>query len=53
MWWFDPAARSFTPAGRLPRPLADTAVATDGVTGYLVGGESPWVTDRVVRLRLR
>ena len=48
-----PRRRSFAPAGRLPRPLADAAVASDGETGYLVGGESPAVTDRVVRLRLR
>ncbi|NYD40864.1 kelch repeat-containing protein [Nocardioides panaciterrulae] len=57
MWWFDPSSRRFTPAGRLPRPLADTAVLTDGLTdgltAWLVGGESPSLTDRVVRLSLR
>ena len=56
MWWFDPATRRFTPAGRLPTPLADSAVAAAGGSpplAYLVGGESPSVTDRVVRLALR
>ena len=52
MWWFDPATRRFEPAGRLPRPLADSAVIADGNTAWLVGGESPSVTDRVVRLGL-
>ena len=53
MWWFDPGTRHFTPAGHLPAPLADSAVATDGDVAYLVGGESPSVTDRVLRLSLR
>jgi N-acetylneuraminic acid mutarotase len=53
LWWFDPATRSFTLAGRLARPLADAAAVSEGDSGYLVGGESPAVTDRVVRLRLR
>ena len=49
-----PRDRRFSRAGRLPVPLADTAVAVvGGDRGYLVGGESPLVTDRVVRLRLR
>lgn len=53
MWWFDPSSRRFTPAGRLPRPLADSAVIVTGRTAWLVGGESPSVTDRVVRVALR
>ena len=53
MWWFDPSTRRFTPAGHLPTPLADTAVLADGDTAWLVGGESPSVSDRVVRLSLR
>lgn len=53
MWWFDTATHRFTPAGRLPRPLADSAVIAQGNTAWLVGGESPSVTDRVVRLTLR
>lgn len=58
MWWFDPRRRTFTPAGRLPYPLADTAVAlpapgdrADARTAYLVGGESPRFERRVIRLR--
>jgi N-acetylneuraminic acid mutarotase len=53
MWWFDPASRSFTRAGRLPRPLSDSAVAVGPDGAYLVGGESPSLTDRVVRVVLR
>jgi len=53
MWWFDPAARTFTRAGRLPTPLADSAVATAGGSAYLVGGETPAFSDRVVRLSYR
>ncbi|GCD92252.1 hypothetical protein NLS1_42580 [Nocardioides sp. LS1] len=53
MWWFDPRTRRFSPAGRLPTPLADSAAAVDGDVVYLVGGESPSVTDRVVRIALR
>ena len=44
----------FTRAGRLPTGLADaTPVAADARTAYLVGGETPALTDRVVRLTLR
>ena len=53
MWWFDPATRRFTPAGRLPRPVSDAAVASDGTSVWLLGGEDPGVTDRVVRVDLR
>jgi N-acetylneuraminic acid mutarotase len=53
MWWFSPSA-GFTRAGRLPTGLADaTPVAADTGTAYLVGGETPALTDRVVRLALR
>ena len=54
LWWFDPATRRFTSAGRLPTMLADSAVAAVGTdTVYLLGGESPSLTDRVIRLRWR
>lgn len=53
MWWFDPGARRFTRAGRLPTPLADAAALSDGTTGFLVGGETPAFSDRVLRLRWR
>jgi hypothetical protein len=50
MWWFRPGG-GFTPAGRLPTPLADTAVVSqDARTAYLIGGETPALSDRVVRL---
>ena len=51
LWWFDPGSGRFTRAGRLPRPLADSAAFADGTTGYLVGGETPAFSDRVLRLR--
>ena len=53
MWWFDPHTRRFTPAGHLPVPLADAAVALDGDRAWLVGGETPGLTDRVLSLSLR
>jgi hypothetical protein len=53
MWWFDPAGRRFSPAGRLPRPLSDAAVVVDAGTVWLLGGEDPEVTDRVVRISPR
>lgn len=53
MRWFDPKTRGFTSAGKLPMVLADSAVVTDGSSTYLVGGESPRVSDRVIRLRVR
>lgn len=53
-WWFSPASGGFTRAGRLPTGLADmTPVSSDPRTAYLVGGETPALTDRVVRLSLR
>ena len=52
MWWFDPADRRFSPAGRLPTPLADFAVAAGRRVAYLVGGETPTETDRVVVVTL-
>lgn len=54
MWWFDPATHRFTRAGWLPRPLSDAAVTTthEGLrtSVWLLGGEDPSVTDRVVRI---
>jgi N-acetylneuraminic acid mutarotase len=52
MWWFDLRSHEFRSAGRLPRPRADSAVVQpDPSTAYLVGGETPAFSDRVVRLR--
>ena len=53
LWWFEPGSGRFRRAGRLPTPLADAAALTRGSTGYLVGGETPAFSDRVLRLRLR
>jgi hypothetical protein len=53
MWWFDPATRRFTRAGKLPAPLTDASVGVVGGVGYVVGGESPGVTDRVLAVSLR
>ena len=55
MWWFDPTSHRITHAGRLPRPLSDAAVTpafsdAGGQTAYVVGGESPAYSDRVLRL---
>ncbi len=51
MWWFRPGGRRFAPAGRLPAPLADSAVVSRGRTAYLVGGETPDLSDRALRLQ--
>lgn len=52
MWWFDPSSRKFRRAGTLPTPLADTAVVGNGQTAYLIGGETPGLSDRVIQLTL-
>lgn len=49
LWWV--RGGRVTPAGRLPHPLADSAVAARGPhTAYLVGGETPAPSDRVLRV---
>jgi hypothetical protein len=53
MWWFDPATRRFHLAGHLPSPLSDAAVATYRRRVWLLGGENPAVTGRVVGVTLR
>ena len=53
MEWFDPQNRRFVSAGKLPTVLADSAVVTKGHSTYLIGGESPRVSDRVIRLSFR
>jgi hypothetical protein len=53
MWWFDPAAPdAMHRAGSLPSPLADSAVVATSGAAYLVGGETPTLSDRVLRLTL-
>jgi N-acetylneuraminic acid mutarotase len=53
-WWVDPATHAVRSAGRLPYPLADAA-AVPGPHGtcYLLGGETPTVTARVLEVRAR
>ncbi|MGN6160865.1 MAG: Kelch repeat-containing protein [Marmoricola sp.] len=54
MWWFDPATARFTRAGSLPLPVTDAAVAVapDGRSAWLLGGEAPHVRDGVLKLSL-
>jgi hypothetical protein len=47
---YDPTAHTFSPAGTLPYPTSDAAVAVLGQRAYLVGGETPARTDRTVIL---
>jgi hypothetical protein len=53
MWWFDPATGGFSRAGSLPEPLSDAAVASYRRQVWLLGGEDPSVTARVVFVRVR
>jgi N-acetylneuraminic acid mutarotase len=48
MWWFDPARGSWHRAGQLPAATSDAAVVASGDHVWLLGGESPNVTDRVI-----
>ncbi|HEU4566911.1 MAG TPA: kelch repeat-containing protein [Marmoricola sp.] len=50
MWWFDPHTHRFTPAGRLPHRLADTAVVQGRDRAWLVGGETPRSSNRVLEV---
>ncbi len=50
MWWFDPATRGLRRAGALPTPMADSAVVAVGRGAYLVGGETPGLSDKVMLL---
>jgi len=47
---YNPAAHTFSNAGRLPYPTSDAAVAVLGQRGYLIGGETPARTDRTIVL---
>ncbi|MDH2414170.1 hypothetical protein [Nocardioides sp. CER19] len=50
MWWFDPQTSAISRAGRLPHPLADSAVAQCDAAGFILGGETPRMTDEVLRV---
>jgi N-acetylneuraminic acid mutarotase len=51
LWWVRPHPLRLHPAGRLPTPLADSAAVVAGRSAYLVGGEGPAFSDRVLHLR--
>ena len=53
MWWYDPTTHRFRGAGRLPDPVSDAAVASYRRHVWLLGGETPSVTDRVTEVTLR
>jgi N-acetylneuraminic acid mutarotase len=53
MWWFDPSTLRFRPAGRLPMPLADAGLLLLRTGAYLLGGETPVLTDHVIRIEIR
>jgi N-acetylneuraminic acid mutarotase len=50
MWWWSTGDHSFHRAGQLPYPVADAGVVSNTGSAYLIGGETPRLTDRVVRL---
>ncbi|MEP6817491.1 MAG: kelch repeat-containing protein [Marmoricola sp.] len=52
MWWFDPATSRFARAGRLPVALSDAGTVVSGGSVWLLGGESPSMTDRAIRVRV-
>lgn len=49
---FDPATLAESVAGALPAPIADAAGAVVADTGYLLGGEGPQPSSRVLIVRL-
>ncbi len=53
MWWFDPSSSSLSPAGQLPHGLADAGVLGTPSAAYLIGGETPGLSDRVMRVTWR
>jgi hypothetical protein len=50
IWRWDPARRRVVAAGRLPYAVADAGVAVAGSSAYIVGGETPEPTARVILL---
>jgi N-acetylneuraminic acid mutarotase len=51
IWRWDPRTRRVIRAGSLPYAVADAGAASTGSAAYIVGGETPSQTDRVVVLR--
>ncbi|MGN6252740.1 MAG: hypothetical protein ACTHNS_13080 [Marmoricola sp.] len=50
-WWWNLDSHRTRPGPRLPWPLADSAVVRAQDTAYLLGGETPAETGRVVEIR--
>jgi N-acetylneuraminic acid mutarotase len=50
IWRWDPTRHQASPAGRLPYAVADAGVASGPSTAYIVGGETPEPTARVILL---
>lgn len=50
-WWWDLRSHHTRSGPRLPWPLADTAVVRVRSAAYLLGGETPAETGRVVEIR--
>jgi N-acetylneuraminic acid mutarotase len=50
IWRWDPTRHRASAAGRLPYAVADAGVAVDQSTAYIVGGETPEPTARVILL---
>jgi N-acetylneuraminic acid mutarotase len=53
MWWWDVRRNSLRPAGRLPYPLADAGLLTTRSGAYLLGGERPQLSNRVLGITFR
>lgn len=52
MWWLDTRTGRYSSAGQLPYPVADAGVLDTVDGAYLLGGEIPQITNRVVRVRV-
>lgn len=53
MWWFDPTTARVKPAGRLAKPLADSAVVRSEQGSYLIGGETPTMSKKIIEVSYR
>ena len=53
MWWFSPKTRTWAHAGNLPAATSDAAVLVRGDRAWLLGGENPHVSNRVIQLGRR
>jgi Kelch motif len=53
IWEFDPSSARFHRAGSLPYPVADMGLASEAHLEYLLGGETPALTSKVIRIAWR